>query len=324
VQPTVTLAVHVTFTVDWAAGASGASNGGSGPVDIWLKSTQNAMGTGDNMFTGAAQSCGTSLPDLTLTAVGTATVCPPGAPSTCPMNNGKVQIQFPDSTWAAITRTFPTSGSQTGWNPGSTLTEDPSLGLLGLASSTTYGSISSPGAWPAYCANNCTGATCSGGTCSGGNAGTFTTGVTDDDMDGNPGITAIPLTTTGYTAPPTSVAIAAVPPLADKVYIVSRNEIAISGMRMTDCTHGTGTATVSLFDNHVVGCHATAGTITGTGNVSAGPCTSNMVSFIDQNRTVYTPHGSTSAASSSNPIMGTAKVTEIPSTMTCAQIKATY
>jgi hypothetical protein len=143
-------------------------------------------------------------------------------------------------------------------------------------------------------------------------------------MDGNPGITAIPLTTTGYTAPPTSVAIAAVPPLADKVYIVSRNEIAISGMRMTDCTHGTGTATVSLFDNHVVGCHATAGTITGTGNVSAGPCTSNMVSFIDQNRTVYTPHGSTSAASSSNPIMGTAKVTEIPSTMTCAQIKATY
>jgi hypothetical protein len=285
------LGVHIKFPVTWPA--STASNQGSGSVDIWLLNNATSMGAGDLMFSGTTKSCGTNLPDVDLNAIGQAAVCAPG--KTC---GTKVQVQILPSTFDKITRTFPTSGSQTGWNPGNTLTTNTALGLLGLKDTSSFHMNTT--AWPAYCANNCT------------PDGSFMAAdVSDDDGDGNPGITANPLSNATYTLPPTSVTLFAVPPLADQVYIVSRNEITLTGMRMNDCTHGTGTAKITLFDNHVVGCHIQ--------NPAAG-CTSAQVSFLDQNRTIYGPNAS-NVASPSMPIMGTATVTELAATATCADAR---
>jgi hypothetical protein len=300
-QSSITLGVHVHFSVTWPA--STASNQGTGPVDIWLLSNQ----TGDTMFTGTAQTCGTSLPPIALNVTGAAAVCAPGM--TCPTN---VQIQFNDSEWDTdITRSFNLSGTQTGWNPGSTLTTTPSLGVIGLTNTAGAASVS----WPAYCANNCA---CNVSTTKGSGA-TFTgtcgafagSDITDDDGDGKPGITANPLNNTMYSLPPTTVTLFSVPPLADEVYIVTRNQLALSGMRMNSCTEGSGSATVSLFDNHVVGCHVSS---------PAAECTSAQVSFLDQNRTIYGPNAN-NVASSSAPITGTVTIRQMSSTATCAEVR---
>ncbi|MGO9833840.1 MAG: hypothetical protein ACLP1X_06465 [Polyangiaceae bacterium] len=291
-QSSVVLGVHISFPVTWPASTASAT--GTGTAQIWLLSNATSTGPGDLMFSGTTRSCGTTLPDIDLNAIGAAAVCAPGL--TCPT---KVQIQILPATFDKITRTFPTSGSQTSWNPGGTLTTTPALGLLGLSATSTF---QTPGtAWPAYCASNCT------------PDGAFTAAeVTDDDGDGNPGITANPLNNSSYTLPPTSVTAFAVPPLADQVYIVSRNQLSITGMRMTDCNHGSGTATITLFDNHVVGCHIAS---------PAAVCTSAQVSFLDQNRTIYGPNAN-DVASQSMPITGTATVQQLAAGATCADARA--
>ncbi len=303
-QTMMTLGAHVTFPVTWPASA--ASVQGTGMVSIWLLSTLtlNANGT---TFTGTATTCGTALPDIALDALGAGAVCAPGL--TCPT---KVSIAFNNSEWdTAIKRTFATSGTQTGWNPGDTLDTNSTLGILGLTDASFGGA--SPAAWPAICASNCTPAAA---WAAGDAAGSFTAGqVVDDDGDGFPGITANPLSNSNYSLPPTSITAFQVPPLADKVYIVSRNQLALSGMRMSSCTGGSGTASITLFDNHVVGCHSTAGA-----GQPAGPCTSAQVSFLDQNRTIYGPDA-THVASMSTPISGTVTVEQLPSSATCAMVR---
>jgi hypothetical protein len=288
----VVLGVHISFPVTWPASTASAT--GTGTAQIWLLSNATSSGTGDLVFSGTTRSCGTTLPDIDLNAIGAAAVCAPTL--TCP---SKVQIQILPSTFDKITRTFAVTGSQTSWNPGGTLTTMPALGLLGLSATSTF---QTPGtAWPAYCANNCT------------PDGAFTAAeVTDDDGDGNPGITANPLNNSSYTLPPTSVTAFTVPPLADQVYIVSRNQLSITGMRMTDCNHGSGTATITLFDNHVVGCHIAS---------PAAACTSAQVSFLDQNRTIYGPNAN-DVASQSMPITGTATVQQLTAGATCADARA--
>jgi hypothetical protein len=217
----------------------------------------------------------------------------------------KLNIQILNTTWDAITRTFPTTGTQSGWNTGDTQDTNPALGLIGLSNSSAYNSDTKP--WPASCATGCT------------PAGSFmSSDLQDDDGDGLPGITAHPSTATGYALPPTSDLFAEV---ADQVYIVSRNEIAISGMD-TDCVtgKGTGTATITLFDNHVVGCHVT--NPSGQNFGTPGPCTSSQVSFLDDNRTIYgydQTMGDT--ISKSHPVTGTATVARLASTATCADAR---
>jgi hypothetical protein len=289
--------------VSWPSSA--ASNAGTGNVDIWLLSHL----TGDLQLTGTSQSCGLNLPDIALNFTGSAAVCAPG--KTC---GTKVQIKITDATWDSITRTFAVAGSQTGWNIGSTLTTNPALGLLGLAQSSSYEMAAT--AWPQIsgCPNGCT------------PAGSFkSTDLSDDDGDNNPGITANPLadpcTGSGactYSLPPTTIMAFAIPPLADQVYIASRNEIGLTGMRMSSCTDGTGTATIARFDNHVVGCHIKGGSV----------CTSDQVSFLDDNRTIYGPQpvpascGNTCIATDSTPITGTVKVKQVAANATCADVRA--
>jgi len=313
-QMTITLGVHIHFEVSWPS-STAAVAGNAQPVDIWLVSEQ----MGNTMFTGTAKTCGTTLPPIVLSSAGFDTICPSSANGNCPMD---VQIAFNNSIWDSISRTFNESGTQTGWNPGDTLTTTPSLGVLGLKS--TAAAAAAGGTWPSNPACIGTGSCACMGTGTGasavfsGTCGAFAgSDISDDDGDGHPGITANPLSNTTYTLPPTSIAPFDVPPEADQVYIVSRNQIALTGMRMNSCTQGSGTASITLFDNHVVGCHATAST---DGPTTAGPCTDSEVGFLDGNRTIYGASNG-NAASTSNAISGTVTIQQMGPNPSCAEVR---
>jgi hypothetical protein len=177
----------------------------------------------------------------------------------------KIQIAITDSTFDAITRTFPISGIQ--GPPGGSYSEQPQLGGLGLVNGSGYLNLMMATAWPADCAMM--GTTCN-------SVGSFMMAdLQDDDGDGNPGITATPNGTSPYVLPPTALVGGN---SSDKVYIVLRQELQLSGTRSMDGKTTTGMATLTLFDNHVVGCHTTV----------PANCTSDEASFVDQNRTKYT------------------------------------
>jgi hypothetical protein len=98
----------------------------------------------------------------------------------------------------------------------------------------------------------------------------------DADGDGSPGFTAIPRQGGGFVAPPTGLGLLGSAPSADKVYLASRTIVSLGG-KLTSCTEQAGTATITFFDSHVVGCHVKGG----------GECTPAQVDFIDQSRTDY-------------------------------------
>jgi hypothetical protein len=265
----LTLAANITIAVTWPGTTAG--NSGSGDVHLWLLSKFAANG---NDFTGTNQTCALSLPDLALNALGSVAA-----------GGGKVQIQIPASVWAKPSMpTFPATGSVGGWDLGASITINQVLALVGL--SLPAGTDPLGFAWPA-------------------SSWSFPSGTTFPDHDGdmNPGITASPLSGGGYVLPPTAVGLIGSAPAADEVYIASRTTIALSG-QWTSCTDQSGTATVSQFDNHVVGCHIKGGST----------CTTNAANtqadFLDQNRTVYTPGAATFVGKT------------LPDTATCADVIA--
>jgi hypothetical protein len=220
------------------------------------------------MFTGKSKTCGTTLPDLQLNLIGGVVA---GA--------NKVQIQLPSSVWNAPSMpTYASTGSQMGWGPPNTFQIDPTLALIGLQ--VPSGTDGANFTWPKAAGV-------------GGNG--FPTGTTfpDDDGDMNPGITATPLSMTGYADPPTS--ISGQP--ADELYLATRTQMQFAGT-WSSCTDLSGTVTVTHFDNHVVGCHVKGG----------ATCTTAQSNFIDSSRTVYVPGMSTFVAKA------------LPSTATCADV----
>jgi hypothetical protein len=317
-QTSTVLGIHVALPVAWPAML--ASSAGSGVVDLWYL----VAADGGLTFTGTGITCGVNLPTTILNGTGQASVCASGSDAACP---GEVQIAFDYAEWDTdITRTFALSGSQTGWSAGATLSTDPAMVLLGLTNA-SYGAASA--AWPSYCSTNCipssdasSAPTCSAGTCAGPDGPFPGSDITDDDGDGFPGITANPLSSSTYTLPPTAVSAFATPPLADQVYMALRAQVALSATMMS-CTTGSGTATVTLFDTHVVGCHAAVTSTNGGVSYAGppGPCISSQVAFLDQNRVVYGPTAS-SVASASTPITGTVTVQQVSAGATCADVRA--
>jgi hypothetical protein len=321
----------VKFAVTWGGGGasptSAAANASSASgkanttfyVQIWLLGHEMGGAT----FTGTARACGTTLPDLELNLAGDVAVGGVGNGQ-----NALVNPTIPNTAFDAITRTFPEMGTQ-GFNPGDTIMVAPSTGLLGLKDSAW-----DTAAWPAACptTGTCTGVTCPtgmpGAACSGGKGGPFNGGdITDDDGDGHPGVTAIPPNGTDGTSspscsgpgsckyyfPPTAVGLGGSASVADKVYIVSRNRFSLSGMRMNDCSKGSGKASITLFDNHAVGCHISGG----------GECNDMQAGFVDTNRPVYVDaSGNAFGSSSSN--NGTVDVYQFPqgTTPTCAMVRS--
>lgn len=189
-----------------------------------------------------------------LTADGTAltgTMAPCG--STLPpltlsflVGGGNSLIEFADEMWDSPT--FPEfDGAVTisGWDPNSTLRAPPNPALVGLTMADENGE------WPGTGAN---------------------VEAIDPEGDGNPGITGIPATGAGFVAPPVSI----VGPGADQVHLVTRTAYALEGT-VTSCTDLSGTATLTFFDNHVVGCRT----------VEGDTCTAAQADFLDANRTIY-------------------------------------
>jgi hypothetical protein len=259
---TGTAAVHIKLNVTWAA--SSVLVAGSGVADLWLKSTLTLDSM--NNITGTAKPCGATLPDTSVNILSIIMY--------------KIQLKFPDASWEnSHMPTYAVTGKQTGVGAGAMQTINASVGLLGLnPSGTTSKYAMSSQAWPAPPPAN---------------QGTFpqfmASELSDDDGDGHPGITINPTNGGMYQYPPTQLSTSG--NTTDAVYVVSRNTVALSGM-LTSCVAGSGTATVSQFDNHVVGCHDAMGTncaSTTSGN-TMGP------GFVDNNRTIYTPGSATYTA----------------------------
>jgi hypothetical protein len=102
------------------------------------------------------------------------------------------------------------------------------------------------------------------------------TAITSADHDGDtkPGITAVPRDSGEYQAPPTSLSKTN---FADKLYLATRNVMTMTAT-VAGCPQTyTGTANVTKFENHVIGCHVKGG----------GECNSTQAGFVDDNRTVY-------------------------------------
>jgi hypothetical protein len=157
--------------------------------------------------------------------------------------------EIPDAAWDnAAMPTFAGTANRSGNN----LTIDPGVALLGL-------SMSNPSAaWPAVAS---------------------ITGL-DHDGDGNLGVTAVAKVNNGFSAPPTDISKSH---RADKLYLAIRNIMTLSASVVGCPNSYTGTANVSKFDNHVIGCHVQSG----------GACTTTQRDFVDSNSTVYTINSAT-------------------------------
>lgn len=165
------------------------------------------------------------------------------------VGGGKVEIDVPMSFWdIQPALEFAVSGAASEWAPGGTITQSGEPALVGLT-------MTDPNAsWPA----------------------SYTSvQPVDVDKDGKSALTAVPRSGSGYVNPPLSV-IGAMGPRADRVDVVNRTAIDISGS-FTSCTEHSGKATAKYLDNHVVGCHVTG----------SSECNASQVKFLDDNRTAY-------------------------------------
>ncbi len=259
------VATLVTVPVSWPAATTDGimiSNAGTGDVQIVLLTTETTpTGAGTQTFTGTSRTCATTLPAIQLNSQATGLIS--GFPKG---DKGFLEISLPDvALWDKITKVSNVMGSNTGWNPGSTTTTNASVAAFGFSPSSSYNMAAT--AWPAACKTNCT-----------PNGSFMASDIADDDGDMNPGITAVAVSmitgTNDYLLPPTALGSTV---SADKIYTVSRTELSVTTTRL-DCMNGSGTATVSLFDNHVIGCHLSG---------DAGACDSAQTSFLDSNRVVY-------------------------------------
>ena len=211
--------------------------GESGTGEIHIWSRVTFTATGNDLEVGL-HACGSVLPETNLTFAGQFAT-----------GGEKVLIEVPGEVWDApsIPITM-ASGTQSGLDVGSDV-EFSYVSLLGVT-------LEDPmAAWPE----------------SGADLETF-----DLEEDGPMGYTAAPRNGGGYVLPPTAVGLAGSAPSADKVYLVSRQAMTLTGTR-TACDAHSGTADVSAFDNHVVGCHISG----------AAECNETQTNFVDQNRMRY-------------------------------------
>jgi hypothetical protein len=242
----------------------------------WPASTASSAGTGKihlwnrstvtatgNTLDGTTQGCGTLLPDTVLNGLGSLAA-----------GGNKLLIEVPDAVWEAPSMPkYPTRGTQSGAAVGSTV----SLGWTALIGLT----LTDPqGAWP--------------------DSSRGLMGI-DADGDGAPGYTAAPRSGGGYVLPPTAIGLGGSAPAAERVYLVSRHVIEVSGMRPA-CDQQLGKATVRAFDSHVIGCKLRGGQ----------ECSPAQTDFLDGNRPKYVVAGATYEARA------------MPAAATCADIRKAF
>jgi hypothetical protein len=256
----------LTLPVNWPQtlndqGCTGASCSAS--VVMWLLSVYDISGS---TVTGSVLTCGYQTPPVPLTALGSqAEGLPAGQTAT-------EQIAFAPTVWNSIASNSSkapatTTGTLGGWNVGSSLQIEPFLLTYGLRSSSSFASAATT--WP----------------CS--ETSLTSSDISDDDGDGNPGITATPASGSGLSLPATAIVVSApFAPQADRLFLALRTELEMYGTS-TSCTDLAGTARASLLNSHVIGCHVAQG---------AG-CTMSQWDFIDSNTTIYLGQGVTIPAS---------------------------
>jgi hypothetical protein len=285
------LGVHIKLNVTWPSAGVLLASTGTNIADIWLFSSFTVNGT---TLTGTSKTCGLTLPDVHLNGVA---------------ENKNIRLSIDGTVWDLPGMpTFPVTGKQGGFDIGSTISIDPTVGLLGIKTTSSFANVSTK--WPLPNASN------PGG---GGTYPQFTTAdLNDPDNDGMMGI---PVTSFAGNATVNGMSekFSLVPTNANYdndvtnlVSIVSRNQIALSGTIVNDCNTTTGNATVSVFDNHVTDCKDAMGVMASSddncvnsrSSVLAGP------GFVDNNRTMFVP--------------GTAtyKAVKVPMTATCADVRA--
>jgi len=126
---------------------------------------------------------------------------------------------------------------------------------------------------------------------------------TDAEGDGKPGITGVPRANAPYTLPPTDLAGALLQTgLADRLYLVVRSVVTLNGTRES-CDRVSGTAAVTAFDNHIIGCRL---------KDTQADCNTTQADFVDVNRTVYELHE------------GTYEQVTIAENATCADVLAAF
>lgn len=215
----------------------GTTAGESGSGKINIWSRVTFSASGDDLEVGL-HACGSVLPETKLTVAGKFAT-----------GGEKVLIEVPGMVWDApsIPITM-ASGKQSGFSVGSDV-EFSYVSVLGAT-------LADPmAAWPESGADM---------------------SAVDLEGDGSKGYTAAPRNGGGYVFPPTAVGLAGSAPAADKIYLVSRQAMTLKGKR-TACDAHSGTAEVTAFDNHVVGCHINGG----------AECSADQADFVDQNRMRY-------------------------------------
>jgi hypothetical protein len=155
----------------------------------------------------------------------------------------KILPEIPDNAWDSTS--MPTfTGTAT--RKGGVLTVSPGVALIGLTLDVPTGP------WPAV---------------------SGVVGI-DHDGDGALGLTAIPREGGEFVTPPTSIAQIT---RADKLYLAIRNIMTLTSMVDGCLDSYSGTANVTNFESHIIGCHVKGG----------GECTTTQRDFVDSNRTIY-------------------------------------
>lgn len=249
----------ITVDVSWLGTAAVAgcppkcqNSTTTGTFYIWLLTTYTAD---SGKITGTTYTCGNTPAVLTLSQTGDMSLGVPAG------QTGQIKPTYPAASWDG-TPGATITGTLGGKNVGSSFAIDKSVVLYGLKPSDP---LSDPSmAWP------------TSNTALTQSDLTYADGGAYVSMQGHPGIKG-----TFDGTPPFYLAGTAITPgspNANTFYSVTRSEIAMCGSSVS-CTETTGTATVTLLNNRVVGCDL----------VDGGPCTTDQFGFLDANTTQYTP-----------------------------------
>jgi hypothetical protein len=235
----VTTASKLTLQAAWPASVTIVN--GTGAVNLWLLANYHI--DAQNNLAGTITICGLEVPPLNLSQEGAATI---GA-----VDGGlpQVQIVIPKSTWIAPTMpAAQVTGVTGGWNVGSSLSIRPTIALEGLSRASTLADPMTT--WPDQ------------------GKQIRASDIVDDDGDGHPGITGLARNDGGLYLPRVAFSLASAQ--VDQLYMVLRTEISLYGTT-SSCEESSGSATVGLLNNHIIGCRKVDGT----------PCTGDYAEFID-------------------------------------------
>ncbi len=273
-----TLAIHVKLDVSWAASVGLDSSTGR-TIDLWYILALDYSGPS---LSGSGKACGMTLPSIPLEPT---------------LGNEQVDYSFADDTiWDKHTIfPFTVTGTQNGTSTGNSFSTAPAPAIAGIATTSTYASLTTT--WPTPNAQSATLNSYPQFTAS---------DLSDDDGDQAPGLTLSASNASPYSYMPTNVDYMS--DFASSVDFVFREKFSLSGTRGS-CGSATGTASVSVFEDHVVGCVDAAGSITKncvnyTSVSTAGP------GYVDLNRPEYVPGSATFTAA------------RVASTASCAAVRA--